>query len=1143
MKMAPRRSTKTDSPQLVLFGGEAVDEDAVTRERVLDGTCSFLVQAPAGSGKTGLLIQRFLALLARVERPEAIIAMTFTRKAAAEMRERIVGALRDAAEEKIGDDAYERRTLELAKAALAQDSRHGWKLSEHPARLQIQTIDALCAGLVRQAPLASRFGAMPRMEEQAASLHRAAAANTLAAAMAGDRDWRRLLFHLDNDADATIAQLAAMLAKREQWMRVLLVNDPVALRGRLEQALEEEIRGELSTLARAFPLGLVEPLVTCAAYAARHHPRAEKGALVADALEAFAAAGGLPPATVEAFPIWRGLAEWLLLAGKAEFRASVNSRNGFPAKGNGPGAVERQAKKDGMEALLSVLAGESGLAESLALVRRLPPGRYDDETWALIESLARILKSCAAELLVTFAAAGTVDFPQAMLAALDALGDTDAPTELLLKLDYRIEHLLIDEFQDTSLSQFELIRRLTEGWEPGDGRTVFAVGDPMQSIYRFRQAEVRLFVEAQQHRRIAEVAVECCTLRRNFRSRPAIVDWVNETFPEILGNRSDPWRSAVEYKGAAPTRAAEAGPAVIREMFSDPCDEATAVVAQVRAARERGAREIAILVRARPQLKLILPALREAGLSYAAVELDALSQRPAVLDLLSLTHALAQPADRLAWLAVLRAPWCGLQLPDLFALTSFADAEARSIADAMIAPAVIAALSDDGRLRLARVAPSLAAAIAARGRASLCARARGTWLALGGPACVEEALDLDAAEQYFALLARHERAGEIPDWTAFIAALDELRATPVGEDGAQSPLTVMTLHRAKGLEFDTVILPGLGRPTKQDDTALLRWRRRPDGILLAPMRSRGGEKDPVYEYLSRLERDEEDAELGRLLYVGCTRARERLHLIAAHELSDKTGVAQWGKPPAGSALAKLWPVMQSLPVPRAKGVPAAAPAPPRLRRLPSSWVAAPAQPSIPFAPRGSSRGEETAPAFDWAHESARCMGIVGHRMLMQVAKEGIEAWTEERIAGLPQRLAAELGAGGLDGGDIDAACVQIQSALSSTIGDARGKWLLDSRHRDARSEYALSTMLENEVVNVVLDRSFVDGDGTRWVVDFKFSRHEGKDRDAFLDSERERYREQLERYARVMRRIDAAPIRLGLYFPLLGGWREWPAPD
>ena len=134
--------------------------DAAARVRALDVRRSFLVQAPAGSGKTGLLIQRVLALLAEVERPEQILAMTFTRKAAAEMRERVLAALQEArAETPVApDDAHGALTRALALRALAQDARRDWQLLAHPARLKMLTIDAVSAGFARQAPLTTGLG-------------------------------------------------------------------------------------------------------------------------------------------------------------------------------------------------------------------------------------------------------------------------------------------------------------------------------------------------------------------------------------------------------------------------------------------------------------------------------------------------------------------------------------------------------------------------------------------------------------------------------------------------------------------------------------------------------------------------------------------------------------------------------------------------------------------------------------------------------------------------------------------------------------------------------------------------------------------------------------------------------------------------
>ena len=111
-------------------------------------------------------------------------------------------------------------------------------------------------------------------------------------------------------------------------------------------------------------------------------------------------------------------------------------------------------------------------------------------------------------------------------------------------------------------------------------------------------------------------------------------------------------------------------------------------------------------------------------------------------------------------------------------------------------------------------------------------------------------------------------------------------------------------------------------------------------------------------------------------------------------------------------------------------------------------------------------------------------------------------------------------------------------AVAGTLKDTRGRWVLEQRN-EARSEWELTGEIEGYLRSVKIDRSFVDDQGDRWIIDFKTGAHEGSDIDAFLDNERERYREQLESYAKLVSAIDNRPIRLGLYFPLLKGWREW----
>ncbi|HLO64922.1 MAG TPA: UvrD-helicase domain-containing protein, partial [Azonexus sp.] len=135
-------------------------EDEAARQRAL-AVASFIVEAPAGAGKTELLTQRYLRLLAVVDHPEEVLALTFTNKAATEMRDRILRSLETAAGGVLPAEPHKQLTFRLAGQALARDAERSWGLLEHPGRLRITTLDALCASLARQMPYLSRFGSQP----------------------------------------------------------------------------------------------------------------------------------------------------------------------------------------------------------------------------------------------------------------------------------------------------------------------------------------------------------------------------------------------------------------------------------------------------------------------------------------------------------------------------------------------------------------------------------------------------------------------------------------------------------------------------------------------------------------------------------------------------------------------------------------------------------------------------------------------------------------------------------------------------------------------------------------------------------------------------------------------------------------------
>jgi hypothetical protein len=237
--------------------------------------------------------------------------------------------------------------------------------------------------------------------------------------------------------------------------------------------------------------------------------------------------------------------------------------------------------------LLAELRGVAGLEEALAMLVKLPRPELSEAEWATVECFSRLLRLAAGQLWLAFQEAGEVDFIEIAARAGLALGDDEAPTDLAQALDYRIRHLLVDEFQDTSPTQVDLIEKLTRGWMPDDGRTLFVVGDPMQSIYRFRKADVGLFLRVRE-RGIGDIRLGHLRLFRNNRSYPGIVDWVNTAFPSIFPAADSPEAGAVRYAESAATRPVRADsgvvvhPVIQREGSDAAGEEACRVLAIIR---------------------------------------------------------------------------------------------------------------------------------------------------------------------------------------------------------------------------------------------------------------------------------------------------------------------------------------------------------------------------------------------------------------------------------------------------------------------------------------------------------------------------------------------------------------------------------
>jgi len=632
-------------------------DDFAARNDALDETRSYIVQAPAGSGKTELLIQRYLRLLSVVDAPEEIIAITFTRKAAAEMQQRVSAALRGAQQGLRPEQEHLRRTFELATAALARDKAGDWNLLSNPRRMRIQTLDSLNAAIARSRPLSSpgsASGVRIVVDAELLDLHRAAAIATLdyvALTGAVHDVATEVLQHLDNNTGIYIDYLSRMLATRDQWLPftgsgTLSPDDALALRQTLESNLENAVSEHLRLTAASFPSSVRHELVPLLDFAAAN--------LLSDGITdhpicALAGATDLPNPDSAAVEQWQGLAE-LLLTLSGSFRKQVDKRQGF--------LPEFKEQKNTIKGLLAELAPHEDLAELLHNTRFLPPIRYSDEQWAVLLALFRLLPLASVELKRLLAERGVADHIDIAISASAALGTAEDPGDVALLLDYQVRHLLVDEMQDTSSAQYRMLEALTGGWERGDGRTLYCVGDPMQSIYRFRNAEVGQFLLAKEHG-IGGTALEPLVLRRNFRSGERLVNWFNDVFPSVLSERDDAASGSVSYSEAlAVPDLAGVGECVVHPLFGNDKVAEGRVGCQIieDTLRDFPDDNIAVLVRGRNQLPQLLAALRHAGVDYQAIEIDKLTDLPEILEVLALTRAAVHPGDRVAWLGLLRAP-------------------------------------------------------------------------------------------------------------------------------------------------------------------------------------------------------------------------------------------------------------------------------------------------------------------------------------------------------------------------------------------------------------------------------------------------------------------------------------------------------
>ncbi|MDP1574274.1 MAG: UvrD-helicase domain-containing protein [Coxiellaceae bacterium] len=1086
-------------------------QDAHIRKQALDITQSFIVQAPAGSGKTELLTQRYLNLLSHAKKaPEEIIAITFTRKAAAEMRVRIMQALNFATQLEPDQNDYRHQTWSLAKKVLEKDAELDWEILQNPNRLRILTIDALSALLCRQTPLQTQFGGSFAVSDNSSALYQLAARRALTEVFTEapyNKALEQLLLYLDNRVEHLEQLLSELLAERDQWLPTILYcyANHQTLQEMLENGLKRVILEKLQMAAAAMPENIKQLLVLCARHAGDYFKENDpRNPLAACADFTFEEKPAL-----DKFPQWFGLTN-LLLTKEGQQRKIVDIRNGF-----GP----KDPNKSLMSSILTELTFHPVFYESLCDILICPPEKYTKPQWETLTSLTQLLPVLAAQLHVIFQEKKEIDFTELNLSALKALGDEESPTDLALYLDYQINHLLIDEFQDTSITHLHLLEKMIAGWLPGDGRTLFLVGDPMQSIYRFRNAEVGLFLRAQAQG-IGPVSLTPLTLTMNFRSQGNLVTWFNDTFQTVFPALSDIATGRVPYTKAIAARQALDFSATLYPLISE--DEAQVIVDQIMALKKNCPHDsMAILVRARAQLTPIIALLNKNNLAFQAVDIEPLFARPDIQDLLALTRAVLHRADRIAWIALLRAPFIGLLLTDLERIAQHS--EKNTIWESLIDYENIIDLSNDAKTRISQLKYFLENAFETQSEHRLSSWIEGLWLALNGQATSQ---NIDHPRAYFDLLDKLENTAHTLSIKTLSDRCEKLYANT--KSAEKNTIQLMTIHKSKGLEFDHVFLPGLERQSPHDKSKLLRFCDRPslfggDDLLIAPIASAKEKKDPIYDYLKEIESEKQTYEMSRLLYVAATRAKKSLHLSFTLVWNEEKSCII--PPKKGSFLEKLWPIYEK----------SIAVTPKNTTGIETrEKCTAPFQRLSMIEPHpNNSKFKPTVKInIDSEDFHARIIGTVVHEALQALSNNKTTPDT------LPiKKWRARLLSLGILPSHSESAVLSVETAIKNTLSDERGQWIL-SQTKEAHSEWALTTVLTNKLEKKIIDRCFIDENNVRWIIDYKTSQPLiDETLEAFLEKEKATYQEQLETYSALFSADHV--IKLGLYFPMCKGWIAW----
>jgi ATP-dependent helicase/nuclease subunit A len=1100
-----------DLPQTV----PPVLQDTIRRQhRASDPAVTAWVSANAGSGKTHVLTQRVIRLLLQGVPPARILCLTFTKAAAANMSMRVFDTL---SRWSTADDAALR--VEILKTGHPEGAidlpfarRLFARTVETPGGLKIQTIHAFCERLLHLFPFEADVGAQFRVIEDDEQAELLAAARLQALGEAGA------------DPDGPLGRALQLLAAETTADGFeALISEALRLREALEATREPALRQAL---------GVAGPRTSSSADSARGDARGPmtpgaEGDTV-ESLQQELTEGGFPPGdwpqlanqlaqgTANDQKLAEGLRMALALSGEervAAYLAIFFTQAGEPRGGKDRNIITKGLQKT-HPGLVERLRDEQD--RIVALQDRLRAVRTVERSLALACLLVRI-SAIYARLKDARAA---LDFDDLITRTCDLVTRSGA-SWVLFKLDAGIDHILVDEAQDTSEPQWRILRALADEFFAGQGRntsrrTFFAVGDEKQSIYSFQGADPRLFNDSRRDiaRRIAEpeTSFDFVELKTSFRSTQGIlaaVDRVFETSENRRGLSADDVKTVHEALKIGVPSLVELWPPVqpsaeeevrdwrlpldLRNEEDPPVKVAGRIARMIATWLKPGSREsvqddvtkgprpvragdVLILVRQRGAFfEAVIRSLKEQGVPVAGADRLQLTQHIAIMDLMAAGRVALLPQDDLTLACVLKSPLIGLDDTDLLALAPGRKGPLIEALRLSREPKHVAAYETLGRWQrdARRLTPFRFYA-----RLLGAGEARCRLLARLGPEAG------DAVDEFLKLALQHDRS-EAPSLHGFLTVLEAADLSIKRDmEAASDAVRVMTVHASKGLEAKIVMLPDTcGAPSGRHDPKVFRL-----GPHLAAWSARSKDDCAALAQARQAARDARAEEYHRLLYVALTRAQERLYIMGFHGKQARPPTC-WYDMVAGALSTEMeetpapWDAAETILRLRA-GTPfgedrdaPAAPGPAAAPNLPA-WLLAPAPAERIIRPvLRPSRLEAPVEAEAPQRLAARARGLTVHALL-------------QHLGSLPPDRRAAAGARILAQREADLPAQEQVAILAEVAAVLELPALAPLFGPGSRAEVALSARLavgEGVEMSGQADRVAVLADEV-WVADFKTGR-------------------------------------------------------